>query len=47
MLHPLIELHQQMLGEHRKQIQLRLVGEQLRLLANQQHLHQVLVLVLV
>jgi hypothetical protein len=37
----LIELHLQMLDEHRKQKQLLQVGEQLQLPANQQLLHQV------
>jgi hypothetical protein len=47
MLHPLIELHLQMLGEHRKQKQLLQVGEQLQLPANQQRPHQEQVPVLV
>jgi hypothetical protein len=47
MLHPLIELHLQMLDEHRKQKQLLQVGEQLQLPANQQRLHQVQELALV
>jgi hypothetical protein len=37
----LIELHLQMLDEHRKQKQLLQVGERLQLPANQQRLHQV------